>query len=269
MEKYPLLLSFVIALFSVILINAKNEQQQLSDDENWILVWKEDFNNNKLDTTVWSKIPRGKSAWNNTMSLDNRCFEFRNGCIVLKGIVNDNLKSDTSKYLTGGIYTKHKKAYKPGRIIVRAKLNGARGAWPAIWLVPFKTDKPWLWDGEIDIMERFHHKPYVLQTIHSLHTRDVDSKFPERLVKVPVDFKQFNEYGVDIEEDSIIFHVNGVKTLSYPKLSKDSEIPQFPFFHDWTLIIDMQLGGGQVGSINDSELPVEMEIDWIKHYIKS
>ena len=28
----------------------------------------------------------------------------------------------------------------------------------------------------------------------------------------------------------------------------------------------MQLGGNWVGAIDEEDLPVEMEIDWIKHY---
>lgn len=36
---------------------------------NWKLVWEENFNQNAgIDTTKWSKIPRGRSDWNNYMS---------------------------------------------------------------------------------------------------------------------------------------------------------------------------------------------------------
>lgn len=43
------------------------------------------------------------------MSHDKRCTKISNGRLILKGIINDNLQSDTSKYLTGGIFTKYKK----------------------------------------------------------------------------------------------------------------------------------------------------------------
>lgn len=267
--KNYLLILLLLLFFSVyFLLNAEDDKFMQLTDTDWVLDWEEDFDSPFLDTAVWSKIPRGVALWKNTMSSDSRCFDFREGCIVLKGIVNESFDNDTSGYLTGGIYTKFKKALQPGRIVIRAKFNSARGAWPALWLVPYKADKPWLRDGEIDIMEHFHHKPFVLQTIHSHYTRDVDSEYPKNKVKVHVDFKQFNEYGVDIFEDSVVFHVNGMKTLCYPKLSDYPDDRQFPFYHDWTLLMDMQLGGGNVGGINDSELPVEMEIDWVRHFVR-
>lgn len=98
----------------------------------WVLIWEEDFNGSTLDTTVWSRIPRGVADWQNTQSFDDRCYEMRNGLLVLKGIVNNNLQTDTATYLTGGIWTKGKHAFEGGRIEIRARLKAAKGAWPAI-----------------------------------------------------------------------------------------------------------------------------------------
>ena len=64
----------------------------------------------------------------------------RNGLLILKGIVNDNTEADAAQYLTGGLWTKDKRAFHGGRIEVRARLHGAKGAWPAIWTLPYETD---------------------------------------------------------------------------------------------------------------------------------
>lgn len=78
----------------------------------------------------------------------------RDGCLILKGIVNDNMDVDTAKYLTGGLWTKDKHAFHRGRIEVRARLHGARGAWPAIWTLPYEIDKyVWPMGGEVDIRD--------------------------------------------------------------------------------------------------------------------
>ena len=37
------------------------------------------------------------------------------------------------------------------------------------------------------------------------------------------------------------------------------DIPQY-------LLIDMQLGGTWVGPVDSTDLPVEMEVDWVRHY---
>ena len=68
----------------------------------WELVWEDNFDGAEPDTTIWSRIPRGRPDWQNTQSFDNRCYEMRDGCLILKGIVNDNMDVDTAKYLTGG-----------------------------------------------------------------------------------------------------------------------------------------------------------------------
>ena len=68
-------------------------------ESGWKLVWEENFDGIELDTSVWSRIPRGKPDWQNTQSFDDRCYEMRNGLLILKGIVNDNLEADTATYL--------------------------------------------------------------------------------------------------------------------------------------------------------------------------
>lgn len=46
----------------------------------WELVWEDNFDGAEPDTTIWSRIPRGKPDWQNTQSFDNRCYEMRDGC---------------------------------------------------------------------------------------------------------------------------------------------------------------------------------------------
>ena len=137
--------------------------------EGWSLVWKEKFNQKKnFDSKVWSKIPRGKSDWNNYMTDFDSCYAMREGKLVLRGIVNQVQPNDTAPYLTGGVYTKGKKAFINGRIEICAKLNAAKGAWPAIWMLPEKA--AWPSGGEIDIMERLNNDSIAYQTVHSHYT---------------------------------------------------------------------------------------------------
>ena len=58
----------------------------------------------------------------------------------------------------------------------------------------------------------------------------------------------------------------GEKTFIYPNKELSQNKDQYPFFQDWFILVDMQLGGNWVGAIDEEDLPVEMEIDWIKHY---
>lgn len=140
-----------LALFCLLCISSGFSSCQRHSSDQWKLVWEDNFDQKTgFDPQVWSKIPRGKSDWNNYMTDFDSCFDMRDGNMVLRGIINYSQPNDTAPYLTGGIYTKGKKAFSNGRLEIRAKLNGARGEWPAIWMLPI--DAPWPMGGEIDIM---------------------------------------------------------------------------------------------------------------------
>lgn len=238
-----------------------------SRNSGWQLVWQDDFNGNTIDPNTWSYTERGNADWQKWHTSSNMCYEIGNGKLVLKGIVNPDRDADTARFLTGGICTKDLHAFDCGRIEVRARIKGAKGAWPAIWLLPFdyKTHR-WPRGGEIDIMERLNHDSIAYQTVHSYYTKRLKhDKAPQRFVMSRINPDGFNTYGVDITPDSLVFHVNGKRTLAYPKIKTDLE-GQYPFYIPQYLLIDMQLGGEWVGPIDPAELPATMEIDWVRHY---
>ena len=154
------------ALFCLLCISSGFSSCQRHSPDQWTLVWEDNFDQKTgFDPQVWSKIPRGKSDWNNYMTDFDSCFDMRDGNMVLRGIINYSQPNDTAPYLTGGIYTKGKKAFSNGRLEIRAKLNGARGEWPAIWMLP--VDAPWPMGGEIDIMEQVSLEKVAWHTRHN------------------------------------------------------------------------------------------------------
>lgn len=102
------------------------------------------------------------------MSYYDSCYAMQDGNLILRGIANHTQKNDTAPYLTGGVYTKGKKLFTGGRVEVCARLQAAKGAWPAIWMLPEKAE--WPKGGEIDIMERLNHDHIAYQTTHSYYT---------------------------------------------------------------------------------------------------
>lgn len=228
--------------------------------------WKDDFNGQQsFNQKFWSKIPRGTSDWNRHMSDDDSCYAMRNGKLILKGIRNTRPGMDTSQFLTGGLYTKGKISFGLGRLEIRAKLHGAKGAWPAFWMLP--DNKKWPDGGEIDIMERLNFENKVYQTVHSSYTYKLKIKDnPHASSTAPINPNDFNTYGLERYADSLVFFVNGNRNFSYPRIKTDKE-GQFPFDSTkFYLLLDMQLGGSWVGAVDATDLPVEMEIDWIKFY---
>lgn len=209
---------------------------------------------------VWTKIPRGVSDWNNYMSDYDSLYAVRDGNLILRGIQNTVLPNDTAPFITGGVFTKDKKTFGFGRLEIRAKLNGAKGAWPAFWMLPAKGN--WPMDGEIDIMERLGFDDFAYQTVHTNYTYNLKIKEPKNSGTSPINPEDYNVYTVEKYPDSLVFYINDNHTFTYPRIETDKE-GQFPFAdQEFYLLIDMQLGGSWVGEVDPNDLPVEMAIDW-------
>lgn len=239
-----------------------------SETSPWKLIFKDNFNKNKLNHKVWKRTTRNLAEWGNTQSDDPRCLDFRNGCLILRGIKNDDLQKDTSQYLTGGIVSEGLKAFpSPGRYEIRARLHKARGAWPALWLLPFDGSKyHWPYGGEIDIMERLNEDSIIYQTIHSNYTQNLHRNDPPHGTTTPFNPDDFNVFGVSIYPDSIVHTINGKSTFCYPRIPEEEKNGQWPFLIPQHLLLDMQLGASWLEKVHPEDLPVEMEIDWVKVY---
>lgn len=197
--KKPLFVVFVLAC---ILISTSFCSTPKKDG--WQLVWEENFDGSTLDTSRWSRIPRGTADWQNYMSFSDSCYEIRNGNLVLKGIVNTDFKSDSVPYLTGGVWTKDKVNFTYGRIEIKAKLGEATGAWPAIWML--SQNKGWPQGGEIDIMEHLNFDSIVYQTVHTHYTYNLEIKDnPVNGGTNRLNRNEYNIYALEISPDSLVF----------------------------------------------------------------
>ena len=266
-KKYCVLTFLVLSVVAATAAVFSTTQAPMPADD-YQLVWQEDFNGRKLDTTHWTIIERGPSAWQKYMSSNSSLYELRNGRMRLYARRNKNIEpNDTAPYLTGGICTQHKLTFTYGKIEVRARIKGAEGCWPAIWL---KSDDPKLWGyperAEIDIMEYASHKEYVTQTVHSNYTDVLKHTDNPQMTSWPKpEVGLWNVYGVEIRPDRVLLTVNGEVTLNYPRIATN-EVGQFPYGVESFLLIDMQVGNQWLTNIVASEYPAWMDIDWVKVY---
>lgn len=232
--------------------------------------WSEEFDGDEIDWTTWSKIPRTNPgpAWKIHMSDYDGCFELRDGCLVLKGIVNPGLEGDDSPILTGGLWTRDKKSFGYGRLEIRAKIGEAQGAWPALWMMP-QAGEPMReneYGGEIDICEKLNFDDIAHQTLHTRFTlTDSLNVGPKHSSTGPIKRNEFNVYAVEHYRDSIKLFINNVCTLTYKRLPEFGPL-QWSFDKQYALYVDMQVGAPWPGEAKLEDLPVEMAIDWIRYY---
>ena len=262
MKKNTAFLIAVMHVTAVVLTSCATQSQE------WKLVWTEDFKGKVIDESVWTRIGRGLSDWDNMMSLRPDLAYVENGELVLLGKVNDHSTADTTAFVTGGIWSAGKKSFQQARIEIRAKYNHVPGFWPALWLMPDAYLPAPLY-AEIDIMEHINDDSIAYQTVHSRYTLDTpQDQQPPHSHSCPIRVGDWNTYATEIHPDSICFFVNDVKTFTYPRTEDDKlkfPWPDYPFY----IILSNQLEGQWVGPVSNPELlPSELRVDWIKVYEK-
>lgn len=266
----------------------QNEDRR-NDSTEWLLVWEDEFDKKELDTTHWTKIglytserllkafPEVKvdrnawkkitNHWSSYMSSQNpEVIKFDDNNILLRGVINrDTSGFDNRPYHTGGIWTLNKFAFQYGRIEIRAKLDPAYGAWPAIWMIPLNKIYQNQHNGEIDIMERLNHDNFAYQTIHSHWNLNLKLETPQRFTTAKIDTSDYNIYSVAWFPNKIQFAVNGITSFEYNKIEGGGTF-QWPFDQPFYLIVDQQLEGWPGNVTNPEELPIDMTVDWVRLY---
>ncbi len=265
------------------------KEKRRNDSTDWKIVWEDEFDKGSLDTTHWSKIglytserllknfpavKTDKNAWKEIInhwasymcSTDPEAVKFNEGNILLRGIINsDTTGWDNRPYHTGGIWTLGKFAFQYGRIEVRAKLDPAYGAWPAIWMIPEKAIYKNQHNGELDIMERLNHDDFAYQTIHSHWNLNLKLETPQRFTTAKIDTSDYNVYSLEWYPDKIRFAVNDIISFEYSRIPGAGTF-QWPFDQPFYLIIDQQLEGWPGKVTNPDELPIDMTVDWVRLY---
>ena len=258
-------LTFALSALLSLPATAQENDNTKQSRKGWKLVWKDDFKGKEIDPTSWRRCVAGTSDWDRNMSpLDSLC-RVRNGVLELWGIPTPEGLNESRPYITGGVYSEGLRSVQNGRFDVRAKFGFATGFWPAIWLMP-DANIQWPYGGEIDIMEHLNSDDIAYQTVHSAHTyyfREPKSKNGNTMA---INKEDFNVYSVEISDCEITFYINGKKNFSYSKMEPTPE-DQYPFSnHPFYIILSAQLGGTWVGKVSIEDLPVKMEIDYVKFY---
>lgn len=258
------------------------KEERRNDSTRWELVWEDQFDKRTLDTTRWTRIglftsPQWKTPvekWQENTgcfryitATDERVVRFDKDNMLLRGIVNtDTLSGDPRPYLTGGIYSWGKFAFQYGRIEIRAKLDPAYGAWPALWMMSEKEIYPDQHNGEMDIMERLNHDDFAYQTTHNHWTITLKQETPKKYNTGKIDPDGYNVFSVSWYPNKLVYAINGMETITYPKIPGAGTF-QWPFDQPFYLILDQQMEGSWPGKItHPEELPIAMTIDWVRLY---
>ncbi|HEX6559943.1 MAG TPA: glycoside hydrolase family 16 protein [Longimicrobiales bacterium] len=244
----------------------------------WRLVWSDEFNGSRIDTTKWNVLIRETSKHNELQYYLPDEVYVENGWLRLRSRVR---RYGGMHYTSGRVSTDGKFAPTYGRFEIRARLPGGKGLWPAHWLYPQNRDwameqlmaravaegneraipeaRPWY--SEIDIMEFLGHEPNVVYGTLHYHTFGGEKKSSSGTWRGSVDYtKDFHVFALDWQPDSLRWYVDD--QLIHATVNG---IPHTPHY----IILNTAVGGAWPGNPDATTVfPQFHDIDYVRVYQK-
>jgi len=262
----------------------------LEEEEEWSLVWSDEFDGSAVDSGNWTfqlgdGSDNGLPGWGNYelqyYQADNASIQDVDDttALVIEARQED---AGNSAYTSARMRSVNKFDFTYGRVEIRAKAAPGDGMWSAIWMMP--TDLAygtWAAGGEIDIMEVVNagtDNQGVFMAAHygfewplnqiTSEGADVD------------DATDWHTYSLEWSGDYLRWFVDGehLRTVSkdvyYSYYFKDNtdgyqlaSNPSAPFDRDFHLIVNLAVGGiGPGVELDPSAVPGEMVVDYIRVY---
>lgn len=246
----------------------------------WTLFWSDEFSTAGLpNSRKWAyDTERNRAGWyNNELQyyasgrLENSRVE--NGSLIITAR-NERLTAandyGNQNYTSARLMTRGLASWTYGFWEVRAKLPCGLGTWPAIWLLG--TGGRWPDDGEIDILEQkgfsAAEKQQILGTVHTKAynwssgtlgvARGASTSLPNACTG-------FNNYQMTWDADRITMGANGINYFEF-RNPNNGDVQQWPFNAPQYLILNLAIGGDLGGTVNNAQLPDQMEIDYVRVY---
>ncbi|OUM63831.1 glycoside hydrolase family 16 protein [Piromyces sp. E2] len=286
--------------------NTNTSANSNSDIAGYKLVFSDEFEGSSLDRSKWTPEVNCWGGGNN----EKQCYVdhpetifVKDGQLHLKAIYkgsyqlngndkctlnNEDSCSWSQPIISGRINSKSNNlAWKYCKVRVRAQLPAGPFLWPAIWMLP-QDDVygTWAASGEIDIMEARGQDPSKVS--HAIHYGGQwpNNIYSDKLVDGIQGQSGFHVYGLDWNEDSLVFTVDEKTTytvdLNRSFYSGKGDNPytgnRQPFDQKFHLLFNLAVGGGffpenQYGAFDPAAhsrqwTRPELIIDYVRVYQK-
>ena len=278
MEFIPLMKGLWSLILSLVMMLSPGEFPRIPHEEDFELVWSDEFNGDALDTANWkghhssagATVRRG-SYWSTEMAV------VKDGCLhiqtkYLPEGLNGNGKPG---WYTCALETKGLFEQTFGYFEVRCILPKGNGMWSAFWMLTdgMETVGNGGEDGaEIDIFEApFFGENFSRRVSSNVHIDGYGADLKSTNVCEPYlllndPYETFNTYGLEWNEDEYIFYINGIET-GRSSFGGTSKVPEY-------LILSVEIGGANAipgdswagKAISPDDVPTDFVIDYVRAY---
>ena len=256
--------SLVVSGLFVSGVTAPKEDALAAGNNNYKLVWSDEFDGNSLNRDNWNVEVNGNGGGNGELQYyldDPDNIKVSNGTLKISAL-RENYGGKS--YTSGRINTNNKKAFQYARFEARMKVPSFSGAWPAFWTLGDNFDEVgWPACGEIDIMEAVNTESKTYSTVHWQYNWGHEETGKGNNIS---DRTQWHVYAMEQDVDEIRFYIDDVNVSTIP-ISYESQMeellgPQF-------IILNLAVGGAWPGNnIDNSAFPnrTTMEVDYVRVY---
>jgi beta-glucanase (GH16 family) len=255
--------------------------------DGWTVSWSDEFEGGALSVDNWAAETWDPGRVNHELQAytpHSRNVRVEDGRLILEA----HAGGETSPEFTSGRvhgWGKHELQY--GRLDIRARVPGGRGAWPALWLLPddpyryatncHSDEREWQGDGdcdawpnsgEIDLMEHIGYEPGVVHG--TVHTRDYYSRLGTQVgeaIVVPDLGEAFHTYTLLWQPGQLSMYIDGVRYFAY--FDDGVGYGQWPFDHPFYVVMNLAVGGdwgAALGPVVAADFPRRLEVDYVRIY---
>lgn len=249
------------------------------------LVWNEEFNyTGKPDSSTWI-YEKGFERNQELQWYQAENANVANGVLLIEGrrekVSNPSYIKDSgnwktnreyAEYTSASIKTRGHKQWQFGTFEIRARIDTAKGSWPAIWTLG--VSHPWPSNGEIDIMEfyRVNGVPTILANFAWGTEKQSVAKWDD-LKKPLADFtsidkdwvRKFHVWRMEWNKGSISLFLDG-KLLNNTLLSNTVNPDGFnPLMQPHYILLNLAIGASG-GNPARTTFPIKYEVDYVRVY---
>jgi len=253
----------------------------------WERVWAHEFTDPDALYDSWTAEEWAAGRVNAELQAytkDPRNVRVEDGVLILEAHATG---SRDPAYTSGRVHSWGHRAFRYGRLDIRARVPEGRGVWPALWLLPddpyryatrcFSDKREWQGDadcdawpnsGEIDLMEHVGYEPGVVHG--TVHSRDFYARLGNQVqgsVVVPDLGAAFHTYSLVWNEGELAMYIDGMRYFAY--FDDGEGAGQWPFDHAFHIVMNLAVGGdwsASYGPVEEDIMPRRLEVDFVRLY---
>ena len=248
-----------------------SSKEKICPLEGYRLVWNDEFTTSAINTTKWT-FQEANAGWVNHELQTYVAGKSPKGTKVAEcsnGTLKIHCFKEGDKIYSGRMYGRKTVGFKYGYIEARIKLPKGKGTWPAWWMMPVSGSN-WPSCGEIDIMEEVGVDANVVSSsIHcQAYNHPHNTQKTHSMTCVGAE-DGFHVYALEWTENYIRTYVDGKEQLFFEN-DKQGNNDTWPFDKAFYPILNVAWGGdwGGYAGIDESALPVTMEVDYVRVWQK-